>query len=146
MESIDKLRSLEGKSDLPFWAEVAISDIADEIEREIAERYIELPVDGEGVLIHVGDVVAEYPYRPKLGEKPSEVVCMLLNSDGWAISDRDPSGTWWHSYTLEHAKPRTIEDVLRECCNEWNKHCGDEWESGVYAKYADELRSMGVDE
>ena len=41
MESIDKLRSVKYDGELPFWAEDAIADIADEIEREVAERYME---------------------------------------------------------------------------------------------------------
>ena len=88
--------------------------IADEIEAEIESRYMELPVDADGVPIRVGDAVAERPYRPNLGEKYGEVACLLFNSDGWSVSDRDPFGQWWHPATLMHVNPRTIEDVLRD--------------------------------
>lgn len=97
-----------------YWITADACDhLIDEIEAEIERDYMRLPVDANNEPIHVGDaVVAEKPFRPNIGEKPAEVVCMLLNSDGWAIGDCDPRGHWFHPATLEHVKPRTLEDVL----------------------------------
>lgn len=53
-----------------------------------------------------------------------------------------PGGDGCEEYRPHHVKPRTIEDVLRDCCDEWNEHCGDDWEQGVYVKYAAELREL----
>jgi len=98
-----------------YWITARACDmLIDEIEREVSERFIELPVDADGVPIRVGDAVAEKPFRPGIGEKPANVVCMLINSDGWAIGDCDPRGHWFHPATLEHIKPRTIEDVVKQ--------------------------------
>ena len=147
LKSLEKLRNAMGgygSSDNYFVTlkDKQFDELCDAIQAEVDEYYMPLPLDAEGVPIRVGDCIAEKPYRPNLGEKPSEIVCMLFNSDGWCVSDRDPFGHWASPITLVHVKPRTVEDVLRDCCNEWNEHCGDDWESGVYAKYADELRWM----
>jgi hypothetical protein len=117
---------------------------ADKIQAEVDERFMELPLDGNGVPIRVGDVVAEKPFRPKTGEKPAEVVCMLLNSDGWAIGDCDPRGHWYGPLQLEHVKPRTIEDVLTDLTNEVAKqgHQIGLTAGEIIAKYADEIREL----
>jgi len=117
---------------------------ADKIQAEVDERFMELPTAADGVPIRMGDVVAEKPFRPKTGEKPAEVVCMLLNSDGWAIGDRDPSGHWHGPLQLEHVKPRTIEDVLTDLTNEVAKqgHQIGLTANEIIAKYADEIREL----
>ena len=124
MESIENLRELLkgcGCSDQCYSCGINYhGSIADEIEAEIAERYMLLPVDADGVPIRVGDAVAERPYRPNLGEKHGEVACLLFNSDGWSVSDRDPFGQWWHPATLMHVNPRTIEDVLADFARDVN--------------------------
>ena len=139
MESIDKLhRYIRGFVNVSD--EANLLGIADEIEHEVSERYMLLPVDAEGVPIHLWD---EIQFENEHGGTGCKVeVCAV--SDHYAYYGEGKH--FYKASMCRHVKPRTIEDVLRECCNEWNKHCGDEWESGVYAKYADELRSMGVDE
>lgn len=76
-------------------------DILDEIEREIAERYVELPVDADGVPWHIGDMV----------EGHGKVHSLDLNCHGWSFfgveNAIDPA-------IHRHAKPRTIVDVLRD--------------------------------
>lgn len=113
-------------------------EIADEIEREVAERYMLLPVDADGVPIHLGDrlwVVNGYPFyvHSIVVEKDEAFVKTNTNSVNFVTYKTDK---------CHHVELHTIEDVLRECCNEWNEHCGDDWESGVYAKYAAVLRGM----
>ena len=132
MESIDKLRSMRGNmatyEDLIHECCV----IADEIEREIAEKYIQLPVDAEGVHWHLGDTT----------ENGNRINGMAFDMHGWyftnTLNDIDPSIHY-------HVKPRTIEDVLYECFHD----CMYKYPTGIEAiisKYADELRSMGVGE
>ena len=137
MESIEKLREYISR-----WAPMTQTEMtkyADEIEREVSERYMLLPVDADGVPIHMDDML-----KSETASKPFIVESMTF-ADSWTVWDRENGATRWPS-ECHHVKPRTIEDVLRDCCNEWNEHCGSEWEQGVYAKYADELRSMGVGE
>lgn len=127
LESIEKLRDRVNPM-MPLNAEI----IAREIEREIAEKYMELPVDADGVLIRIGDTVSE------VGDcVPMKVMSLTFYEDCV-----DVNACGMNPKLLLHVKPRTVEDVLRDCCNEWNEHCGDDWESGVYAKYASELREL----
>lgn len=115
--------------------------IADRIETEVAERYMELPVDADGVPIRYGDSLS---YCGEHGEVVTGKVCNMeyrersYGEADWLVN----VAGWIFPGDARHAKPRTIEDVLRDCCNEWNKHCGHDWESGVYAKYATEIREI----
>ena len=162
----------------------------DEIEREVSERFMELPVDADEHDCQYGevkdadtreklesDVMNYYTHTvstalwPDSANKKTKYVNVSNDQVlGWldrqkAITEREQAerihqleaerDKWMtHAETgferikeLEaelrtHVKPRTVEDVLRDCCNEWNEHCGNDWESGVYAKYAAELRGM----
>lgn len=115
LKALDKLRSLENLDSIDALLLLAAIQ---EIEREISERYIRLPCDADGVPIRVGDAIAEKPFRPNTGEKPAEVVCMLLNSDGWAIGDCDPRGHWHGPLQLEHVKPDPLKELLEELVSE----------------------------
>lgn len=108
-----------------------------ELKREIAERYIELPVDADGVPIRVGDELYNGEVIAFGGLAEGGVVFVHRGfEDGNYILEA------FASNVTHHVKTHTIEDVLRDCCNEWNEHCGDDWESSVYAKYAEEIRGM----
>lgn len=93
----------------------------DEQQKYIDEHYQLLPLDADGVPIRVGDAIAEKPFRPNTGEKPAEVVCMLLNSGGWSIGDCDPCGHWYGPLQLEHVKPDPLEELLNEHLQEREK-------------------------
>ena len=141
MKSIDKLREFVDDQFVASgqaWLEGMA--IAGGIEAEIAENYMRLPVDAEGVPIHVGDAVAEKPFRPKAGEKPAEVVCMLLNSDGWAIGDCDPRGHWFHPMVLEHVKPDPLKELLCDMIHEYGST--DALTETVADKYAERIREL----
>ena len=152
MESIDKLRELAADINsaeiidqlgeigkfvfhsewLDSWHK-AFDAACDEIESEIAERYMELPVDRDGVPIRVGDTMV---YTPT--DNIFDVIAIapdcIVDDGGYTYRN---FGNYRH-----YVKTRTIEDVLRDCCNEWNEHCGNDWEQSVYAKYADEIRGL----
>ena len=150
MESIDKLRSVKYDGELPFWAEDAIADIADEIEREVAERYMELPVDADGVPIHVGDKMQYHGNEPFTVCAVAPGVIHL-----WAAVKLGERRTTYDYAPTQctHYKPRTIEDVLEEFLiefDDWDWNTGgdgrDNARKQLFAKYADELRAMGVGE
>lgn len=142
IKALDKLREVvrcgqgHGFSSAKAYYE-ALDGCITEIEREVSERFVELPCDEDGVLIHVGDMVQG------LGDS-GPVQHLELWDDAWVVVFEFAPGqfTRYSVDAVRHVKPRTIEDVLRDCCNEWNEHCGDDWESGVYAKYAEEIREM----
>ena len=114
-------------------------NIGDEIEAEIAERFMELPVDADGVPIRIGDTVCEVDVRV-----PIKVMSLTFYDD---CVDVNVCGM--NPNLLRHVKPRTLEDVLEDCINEFSKRCTE----GKYdtrptvAKYADEIRElMGASE
>ena len=84
------------------------------LEREIAERYILLPVDADGVPIHVGDEVCGYGYSN------GGVVVKALNGHMIIVGRLEggenyaKSGLLWSAKDTHHVKPRTVEDVLIE--------------------------------
>lgn len=80
----------------------AFDAACDEIEREIAERYMELPVDADGVPIHCCD-------RMRL-DNGHEGEVWLIGVFDIMMSDHT-CFDWAKSH---HVKPRTIEDVLRD--------------------------------
>lgn len=106
MESIEKLRDelriCEITGSRPTIAFVA--QCADEIEREVAERYMLLPVDADGVPIRCGDEVT----ADTLGNGKWSVFAVA--SDYWV----DVDGYTHNPYATHHVNPRTIEDVLRD--------------------------------
>ena len=78
----------------------------DAIEGEIAERFVELPVDADGVPIRVGDYL-------QLGETRGEVVALTYRPDskfpwGWQCD----TGDWYSTAFAYHVKPRTLESIL----------------------------------
>lgn len=120
-----------------------IRELLDEIEAEISDRYMELPLDADGVPIHPGDTV----YAVDGGWCIKDMPLFLASNRLWAIGGRRPD-------ELTHAKPRTIEDVLddyrRELVETWACTLDDEMtdaEDEITARYADELHDlMGVEE
>lgn len=74
--------------------------IADAIEREVEERYIELPKDADGEYIRIGDMMDK-----------GEVTCIRDCGKGWEVVLND-----LYTYdlpSLHHHTP-TVKDVLRE--------------------------------
>ena len=105
-----------------------LNSIADAIESEIAERFIELPVDANGVPIHVGDELEG-------GFAVDYVAPHWVFSAGRGAK---------HDGSCHHVKPRTLEDVLSEFAN---RVCnsGHQWwldAADVVPQYADEIREL----
>ena len=126
LESIEKLRNRVNPM-MPLNAEI----IANEIEREIAERFIELPVDADGVPIRVGDELYNGEVIAFGGLAEGGVVFVHRGfEDGNYILEA------FASNVTHHVKPRTVEDVLRDFLDE------KVYTSKTYERYADELRGL----
>jgi hypothetical protein len=149
IKSLDKLREFVEEDNL-------LMEMIDAVEKEIAEKYIALPLDSEGVPIHPGDTL-KYCSEDiidvrgeNLGnvEGCEEVLfiafngdgeCIALESDGWSdlsfFSNHD-------DMNFVHAtKPRKLEDVLYECFHD----CMYKYPAGIedtIVKYADEIRGL----
>ena len=89
-----------------------LEHIADRIDAELAERYVELPKDADGEYIHIGDVMdsrVDYLFDGK----PFTVRALVLCEDGWEVAD-GRFGNRYEPDSLRHHHAPTVEDVLRE--------------------------------
>lgn len=81
--------------------------LTDAIEREIAEKYMLLPVDALGVPIHVGDVVS------LKGGEPFEVGGVRDTKTQWHVFPYDYQ-RWYAPLDLYHVEPNPIKELLEE--------------------------------
>lgn len=102
----------------------------DAMEQEVAERFMELPVDADGVPIRCGD-------RMRL-DSGHEGEVWLIGAQDIMMSDH----TCFDWAMSHHAKPRTVEDVLKEL--EGMRGNGATYEDVVArcSELADELRGL----
>ena len=122
--------------------------IADEIEAEIAERYMLLPVDADDEPIRVGDVLDP----PKGSEEYGRLMVTELGYDGedWYFKGEIPASFtgqagYFNVIGFTHAKPRTLEDVLRDVWKEALDYAkSDIWRNPdeVFVERADEIREL----
>lgn len=121
----------------------AIDECVDAIEREVSERYIELPVDADGVPIHEGDVIQFVNEQGGTGAKVE--VCAISKHYAYYGEGKH----FYKASMCRHVKPRTLEDVLKELANEvWEASCtcqttwSDSGLDGIEERYADEIREL----
>lgn len=143
LESIKKLRTLArnmSKQETFNTKCSLICHYADEIEREVSERYMPLPLDADGVPIRVGDKM-----------RNGTVTSIWDSGKGWEII-LDYYRSAHRPCDLTHYHRPTIEDVLFEILE---KAAPRGFEDGSYvfglsddeiAKYADKLREVIADE
>lgn len=145
LQSIEKLREslkactseagVEPNRFDTYWITANACDmLIDEVEAEIAERFIELPVDADGVPIRVGDELYNGEVIAFGGLAEGGVVFVHRGfEDGNYILEA------FASNVTHHVKPRTVEDVLREfayrVCDLNVADCDIE-------QYAEELRDL----
>ena len=101
---VDETRDAYLRGDVNYTIE--LDGIAERIEQEVSERFMELPVDADGVLIRVGDVLDGYG-------KTIEVVELRHGRSGWVLISRDGNG-YADTFAFTHHHAPTVEDVLRE--------------------------------
>ena len=157
MESIEKLRGLASeisKGDIDAhlksgplgdgvnidWLAVwhrKFDELINSIQAEVDEKYMLLPVDADGVPIHMGDTL-------QLGDTRGEVValtyCPANGKLPWEW--QCDTGDWYNTAFARHVKPRTVEDVLLDLTNEVASqgHQIGLTANEIIAKYASELR------
>ena len=106
MDSLGKLREYASRYHRVSGQMTEMSRIADEIEREIEERYMKLPVDADGVPIRVGDEVFNT-------NKPTDIYKVTSIADnGYLRIYHDTARI--HSSQCRLVKPRTLTDVLAD--------------------------------
>ena len=118
-----------------YWITASACDnLIDEIEVEIAERYMPLPVDADGVPICVGDVVAAQD------EQPFEVRAFQLDALGWFAIER--LGSQWNVNQLHHVKSRTLEDVVADAIQYGHNGITGDRIEGKVAEFCAEIREL----
>jgi len=116
----------------------AFDKACDEIEREVSERYMERPVDADGVPIQVGDELYNGEVIAFGGLAEGGVVFVHRGfEDGNYILEA------FASNVTHHVKPRTIEDVLAEFFHESRNSYTSE-RLDLVEKYAAKLRGAKV--
>ena len=119
LESVDRLRELfmgnmaTGGATCIYIPRDASIDLLNAIDRELEERYVELPVDADGVPIHVGDVLVR--------DKSGKTVQVYGVSGGSTVfyNECDDYRTFRMCFTTNyrHYKPPTVEHELGEMHN-----------------------------
>ena len=113
----------------------------DAIQAEVDSRFMELPVDADGVPIRVGDMI-EYEGDEDTYRLHARGV--YVYEDGHVAVMNERLGIWYQE-NCRHVKPRTLEDVLREfaenavCCNQFGSLYANE---DAIAKSAAEIREL----
>ena len=134
IKALDELRGLRDEAaskmvDNPKWVCKRAEEIADRIEAEIAERYMELPVGADDLPIRVGDELE--------GGFTVDYV-----APHWVLAAGRGAR---HEDNCRHVKPRTLEDVLRDVWKEALDYAkSDMWRNPdkVFAERADEIREL----
>lgn len=124
---------------------ITIDELDAEIERlkDALARCIALPVDADGVTIHVGERVQ------LIGNDPSTVSHMSLADDGWRVYVKYDGGIGTGSgepKLIHHYHAPTVEDVLREFAAEFvgmANHVDDHEVTDAIEMYASKLRLAG---
>lgn len=137
---IDSLEQLRGEIQILRGNNIDTDElvrIADAIEREVEERYVELPKDADGEYIHIGDKLVS-----KHLEGNSVVECTRLTlTNGWMVGHGRLDGT---PNLFVHHKPPTVEDVLNGLCLKyvklWNGEASKRERREIVAEYAAKLQ------
>lgn len=157
MESIDNLREYAlTAASVNATTRAVLAGYIDGIEREVADM-VPLPLDADGVPIHVGDVVAATLAHGGSGRWVVDrmELTRAYNQDLWQIALDKDGACWVTPSTVRHHHAPTVEDVLREFAQEMNENLGmytgeaidaDEWrdaDTKTIAEYAARLRLAG---
>lgn len=140
MESIERLRKMDGEMLVPlgngqYVPDHSHNDIADEIEAEIAERYMELPTDADGKPIHLGDGIRIGCNKTVAAEFVGHDAVAFQHGDGLA---------WKLSENVRNVQNLTVEDILCELVEAVRyeqvegAYLSDSW----IADFADEIREL----
>ena len=144
MEETERIMKFKSVEKLRHYAHVLkggstdyneLFEIADEIEAEIAERFIELPVGDDGEALEIGDELECLGNRVLLNS-------LSWNGKDWYATETVFSSGWYEACNCRHVK--SLEDVLRECAEAYASGADVELGStdAMFSKYADKIRNL----
>ena len=105
--------------------------------------YTALPVDADGVPIHVGDVMDEQlPFGGYAAPAPVDTMELSRGAGGygWMVRLDSESGVFINPKLLRHHHAPTVEDVLREFFSRYVTTKPKEEDDAIIAEYAARLR------
>lgn len=122
----------------PYDWEAVLRPVCDAIQQEVDECCVELPVDINGDVIHLGDELT------LCADRPRRVVELTLsnNSDGqpyWAIRRNGEADASASRFYRLYRKP-TVEDVLREFVFEFARDDSELCDNEIIEAFAKRLR------
>ena len=113
LKSIERLRDCTKRRAFNVsFEKTKLLEQLDAIEREVEERYVELPTDDNGKTVKYGGYAKVYPYD---GE-PMKVRALYRSGFGWSVIFTD--GSKEPLYRVLVCEPPTVEDVLNEFASE----------------------------
>lgn len=129
------------------WGSVLLP-VCDAVEAEIAERYMELPLDADGAPIKMGDYLSSDEYGGEKFECIGLNVEQIHGHERWSVAKKFNEEAGCVEYTAalrcHHVTERTVEDVLEEFFCIASLPSSDETRNRdeIVCDYADELREM----
>lgn len=158
MKSIDRLRRYVDCHDkITGLTATCINHLIDSIDKEVDDMWhaltidakpmtdenmaedgwVRLPLDADGVPIHVGERVQ------LIGNDPSTVSHMSLAGDGWRVYvkyDGDLGTGSGEPSRIRHHHAPTVESVLAEMLDAWGELPSNVTNEAIIAKYAAKLQ------
>ena len=109
--------------------------LADEIQAEIDERFMKLPVDADGMPIQVADYLHFCDF---------DIQCAAVSPERVYYWDEYSDAHWVKGCECRHVKPRTLEDVLEEMAFEvdYLEHCQPNKINEIVGKTAAEIYEL----
>lgn len=144
LEALEKLREYrlfkEGKMHSAYFT---TDKIIDEIQAEIDASYMRLPVDADGVPIHVGDEMKQN------GVKIGCVTAVGFHVEprAWVLPKGRNVSVSFVAEGIRHVKPRTLESVLLDMLGSYYRKLTGSWatlttDEELASGYADEIREL----
>ena len=138
IKAIDKLRVSEDAAEYQWIRSDYLNQIADEIEAEIADNYMRLPCDADGVPVKPGEQMTD-------GQKRVDGMG-IAKWDVVSVNERaffDMSNGSHIPMLCHHVKPRTLEDIVQDAIQYGYSHGKAGMDvSEQRDKYADEIREL----
>ena len=147
IKAIEKLRSIWKQLPAPTHSdELLLADMdacIKAIEAEIADNYLELPKDADGIPIRVGDTVSDCTEGGTYTVKN-----VNLSNWGWRVIAYGVDGNQTE-YTLStaaervrHVKPRTLENIVAAAIQYGHNGITGDRIEGKVAKFCAEIREL----
>ncbi len=117
-----------------------LNRIADRNDEVVASEYVRLPRDADGEVIHIGDVMDN---THKRGFAAKTVIGISYHEGGKMCVRVDEDELRWHDpLKLHHHHEPTVEDVLREFVDEFNRDDTELCDDEIIERFAGRIKEV----